>query len=79
MKKTIELIVLLILAVVAAIGINIARISYRTEMYEEQKAINAVLNERIEELEKEIRLLKTDVYVLQYGFEDKDEKTNNSR
>lgn len=79
MKKTIELIVLLILLVVAAIGVNIARISYKTEMQEEQKVINAVVDERIKELEKEIRLLKTDVYTLQYGFEDKDEKTNNSR
>lgn len=79
MKKTIELIVLLILVVVAGIGANIARISYKTEVQEEQKVINAIVDERIKELEKEIRLLKTDVYVLQYGFEDKDEKTNNSR
>lgn len=48
-------------------------------MQEEQKVINAIVDERMRELEKEIRLLKTDVYALQYGFEGKDEKTNNSR
>lgn len=31
-------------------------------------------NKKIEELEKEIRMLKTDVYVIQYGFESEEGK-----
>lgn len=31
-------------------------------------------DKKIEELEKEIRMLKTDVYVIQYGFESEEGK-----
>lgn len=31
-------------------------------------------NKKIEELEKEIRILKTDVHIIQYGFESEEGK-----
>ena len=35
---------------------------------------NVVRDKKIEELEKEIRILKTDVNVIQYGFESEEGK-----
>lgn len=31
-------------------------------------------NQKIEELEKEIRILKTDINIIQYGFESEEQK-----
>lgn len=80
MKSTKMLLLLTILLAAAAVGMNIARISYKLELREEQKIADVAQNRRIEELEKEVRLLKTDVYILQYGFEGvHSEKADNSR
>ena len=70
MKKTTLLLVLLLLMTAAAIGLNIVIITHNQEMVAEQKVINAVQDARIAELEKEIRILKTDIRIIQYGFED---------
>ena len=42
----------------------------RNEIYYE----NIVRDKKIEELEKEIRILKTDVNIIYYGFENEEEK-----
>mgnify|MGYP003291565512 CR=1 FL=1 len=44
------------------------------EDFQTQVAAEKIIqNEKIKELEKEIRILKTDVQIIQCGFEDKDE------
>lgn len=70
MKKTILLLVLLLLMTAAGIGLNVVIITHNQEVVAEQKVINAVQDARIAELEKEIRILKTDIRIIQYGFED---------
>lgn len=37
------------------------------------ETVNFEKNKKIEELEKEIRILKTDIYIIQYGFESEEE------
>ena len=45
------------------------------EDFENQTAVERYeQNKKIEELEKEIRILKTDMNILQYGFESEEEK-----
>ena len=45
------------------------------EDFEEQTAVERYeQNKKIEELKKEIRILKTDVHIIQYGFESEEEK-----
>ena len=39
------------------------------EMEKELQAVQKINDTRIEELNKEVRLLKTDVDIIQYGFE----------
>lgn len=70
MKKTLILITLYILIIAAATGVNVARITHRQELAEQQKIRDTEQNRKIEALEKELRLLKTDVNILQYGFEE---------
>lgn len=79
MNKTIWLFLLLLLTIAAGIGVSIAEIHHRQELYELQKLVDTIQNERIADLEKDVRLLKTDVHIIQYGFEDEYEKTDNSR
>ena len=69
MKKTLILITLYILIIAAAIGVNVARITHRQELAEQQKIRDIEQDRKIEALEKELRLLRTDVNILQYGFE----------
>ena len=38
------------------------------------ETVNFEKNKKIEELEKEIRILKTDINIIQYGFESEEEK-----
>lgn len=70
---------LILFALAAGIGTNIAKIDYWQNKFDYQTAINEGQSRKIKELEKEIRLLKTDVHILMYGFEDSDEEADNSR
>ena len=79
MKKLQALLILFILTCYAAIGVNIAKISHVHEQQIEQQIKDDIQDAEIEALKKEVRLLKTDLHILQYGFEDENEKTNNSR
>ena len=57
--------------IIAALGIvlNVHIFQNRKDRLDLQAARDREQNERIEALEKEIRILKTDIYVLQYGYE----------
>ena len=47
------------------------------ERLEEQSAVERFnQNKKIEELEKEIRILKTDIQILNYGFEEEENEEN---
>ena len=61
----IGLIFLLLGSIVLMIKFNFDVSDLRNEIYYD----NIVRDKKIEELEKEIRILKTDVDVIQYGFE----------
>lgn len=69
MGKTSLLAVLLVLAVALAVGINVKIISDKKDRMDLQLIRDREQDERIKALEKEIRILKTDMYVLQYGYE----------
>lgn len=70
MKKTLWLLLLILLAIAAAIGVNVTRISHIHEQKIERQIRDDVQNARIEALEKEVRILKTDLYFLQNGYEE---------
>lgn len=72
-------VVILLLAIIADICLNIQDMNMRDEMCVAQKITDAEQTAAIVALEKEVRLLKTDVHIIQYGFEDRDEKTDNTR
>ena len=76
-RKTVILGVLLMLAVAADIGVNISEIHHQQELFELQKVIDGVQDERIKVLEKEVRILKTDMSIIQNG--ETDEEADNSR
>jgi len=61
---------LILLALAAAIGTNVAKIDYWQNKFDYQTAINEGQSRQIKELQKEVRMLKTDVHILQYGFEE---------
>ena len=64
----IGIIVCLFLAV-TSVGIKVKLTIDRQEHYRELEAYNTIQDKRIEQLEKEVRLLKTDLYIVQNGFE----------
>ena len=66
----IGLIFLLLGSIVLMIKFNFDVSDLRNEIYYD----SIVRDKKIEELEKEIRILKTDVDVIQYGFESEEEK-----
>ena len=70
MKSWLTLIAFFLLMIGADIGLNITYINKRDELYALQKVINAEQTAAIVELQKEVRILKTDVHILQYGFEE---------
>lgn len=59
---------LILLALAAAIGTNVAKIDYWQSKFDYQTVINEEQSRQIEELQKEVRILKTDIYIIQYGF-----------
>ena len=72
-------VIVLLLVCAAEAGLLVARINQKQELFELQQVIDRCQNEKIVQLEKEIRILKTDVHLLQYGFEDENEKADNFR
>lgn len=61
-----------------AIGLALSSDSSREEEVKcAQATVDAKQDIRLEQLEKDIRILKTDVHILQYGVAD--EETDNSR
>ena len=74
MKQVFGFIVLLLLFLPI---ILYARLIDNEEDFEERIAVEKYeRNEKIEELEKRIRILETDVNILQYGFESEIEKND---
>lgn len=73
MGKTSLLAVLLVLVVALGIGINVKIISDKKDRMDLQLIRDREQDEHIKALEKEIRILKTDMYVLQYGYEGGEE------
>lgn len=70
MKNLATLVALALMFVAADIGLNITFISKRDEIAAYQEASYAQETAHIEVLEKEVRLLKTDVQLLQHGYEE---------
>ena len=69
MGKISLLAILLVLVAALGIGINVKIISDKKDRLDLQAVRDREQDERIKALEKEVRILKTDVYVLQYGYE----------
>ena len=60
---------LLLLMAVVCVGIKIKFVTDRSSRLAELEIQNTVQDKQIMELQKEIRILKTDIYILQYGHE----------
>ena len=74
MNKTALLMVLFVLILSLAVGINVRIIQDRKDIKDLQTLSNIEQDKRIEALEKEVRVLKTDLQVLKYGFKEEDEE-----
>ena len=70
MKNNLVFIVVCTLMLAAIIGLYVAAVDRQTELNEAQCVVDIKQNECIKELQKEIRLLKTDIQILQYGYEE---------
>ena len=57
------------LMAVVCIGIKVRFVTDRSSRLAELEIQNMVQDKQIMELQKEIRILKTDIYILQYGYE----------
>ena len=71
-KKLFLVVTLSLLFVIAGVGLKVKLVTDRQEQSRELEARFQMQDKKIEELEKEIRILKTDVHVLQYGFEEEE-------
>lgn len=69
MRQTTILAALTVLVAALGIALNVHIFQSRKDRLDLQAARDRKQNERIEALEKEVRILKTDIYVLQYGYE----------
>ena len=58
------------LGVALLIGLEMASLQQQKELYALEQICDAAMTQRIEALEKEIRVLKMDLYIMQNGFED---------
>ena len=59
------------------IGLMLLMMKFNFDVSDLRNEVNYELiirDKKVEELEKEIRILKTDVNILQYGFESEEEK-----
>ena len=70
MKDNFAFIVLWVLMFAALLGLYVSATDRQTELSEAQCIVDIEQNECIKELQKEIRLLKTDIQILQYGYEE---------
>ena len=68
MKEIAGILILLLLAVFLTMLTNIARKC--NELEAEIRALHEIQAVRIEQAEKDIRLLKTDVDIIQYGYRE---------
>ena len=68
MAKASILVVLLILLSALGIGIQAHKVQYKKDRNEQQYMLDLEQNRRIQELEKEVRILKTDLLIIQNGF-----------
>lgn len=68
-KKLFLAVILSSLFALAGVGLKVKLVTDRQEQNREFEARIQIQDKKIEELQKEIRILKTDVHVLQYGFE----------
>lgn len=68
MAKTSILVVLLILLLALGIGIQAHKAQSIKDRNELQYLLDLEQNKRIQELEKEVRILKTDLLIIQNGF-----------
>jgi cell division protein FtsB len=73
MNKTALLMVLFVLVLSLAVGVNVKIIQDRKDIKDLQTLTNIEQDKRIEALEKEVRMLKTDLQVLKYGFKEDEE------
>jgi hypothetical protein len=62
-------IVICLFLTITSVGVKVKLTIDRQEHYRELEAYNAIQDKRIEQLEKEVRLLKTDLFTAQNGFE----------
>ena len=69
MRQTAILASLTVIIAALGIALNVHIFQNRKDRLDLQAVRDREQNERIEALEKEIRILKTDIYVLQYGYE----------
>lgn len=73
MGKTTILAALVVLVAALGIALNVRIFQNHRDRIDLQQLRDTEQDKRIEEMEKEIRLLKTDLQVLKYGFkEDKE-------
>lgn len=59
------------------IGLILLMMKFNFDVLDLRNEVNyefIIRDKKVEELEKEIRILKTDVHVIQYGFESEEEK-----
>ena len=68
MREVARILILLLLAVFLTMLTNIARKC--NELEAEIKALHEIQATQIEQMEKDIRLLKTDVDIIQYGYKE---------
>lgn len=61
----------LLMFCVALLVLNVRNSQTYIELEHNMIAEGKIKDRRIEELEKEIRLLKTDINIIQYGYEEK--------
>ena len=58
------------LIAILTVSLKVKLITDRQEQYYELKAQSDIQAERITKMEKEIRLIKTDLQILEYGYEE---------
>ena len=58
------------LIAILTVSLKVKLITDRQEQYYELKAQSDIQAERITKMEKEIRLIKTDIQILEYGYEE---------
>lgn len=68
MAKTSILVVLMVLLLALGVGIQAHKVQYKKDRNEQQYMLDLEQDKRIQELEKEVRILKTDLLIIQNGF-----------